>query len=270
MKYLKRALIITTVLNSSLTNAEDFKKIFDNTTQSVKEVCSTDSDGSVNVATRCHYDLIDIPFIAYAADPKIKRKATEVTDIISPVHNIFKRKDAVYVVFQHALAEVSYDMADGRSNLTVFQPSDDTLKKYGFGTSWLAKTTSLSKEVPEFGGFKVGDRFCLNKPPSEGFPVGIPVKITHLFNNENYAVVDSVSSGFLGFGNVINFHFTDFASLVACSDKPSLDPAKSINTSAPVVQEDLSINTLHSEKDAVLPVENAPIAPQQSTPAVTK
>lgn len=251
MKYIYCSLIFTIAANSEFLFAEDFKKIHDNITDKVVEVCSVDADGTLNIASRCVYNWIDIPIISYAADPKLKRRPTEVTEIITPVHNIFRRKDAVYAVFQHSLVEISYGMADGKSSITIFQPSGETLQKYTQDSTWLAKTSSLGTEVDEVDGYKKGDKFCLRQSPYEGYPIGLPVKITHLFNTDHFAVVDTQSTGFLGMGYTLKFYFTALSNLMKCEDKSTLDPRNLTKISLPVNNDDVKINNQQSPKEKI-------------------
>jgi hypothetical protein len=258
MKYFYGTLVLSIALSSQPSGAEEYRKIHDNLTHKVVEVCATDPDGTLTIATRCHYNLIDIPIISYAADPKLKRKATDVTEIITPVHNI-RNKDSVYAVFEHSLVEVTYGMANGTSSIIIDQPSGEALQKYSNNSNWLVGTAALGTEVTEVDGKKVGDKFCLKHSP-EPFPDGLPVKITHLFNKDHFAVIDTISDGFLGFGNVLKFEFTELSNLVACGDKPSLDPLKNVSTSAPKVSEDLQVNGLTGPK------EGAALAPSTTVP----
>jgi len=242
-----------TFITSQHACAEDFKKIHDNIKNRVVEICSVDSDGTLNVAGRCVYNLVDIPFIAYRADPKLKRKPTEVTEIVTPI-NTFRDKNSVYAIFNHALVEINYGMADGRSNIIVYKTSDETLRKYSPTSGWIVNNTQLATEVNEISGYKLGDQFCLARSPA-GYPDGLPVKITHLFNKDRYAVVDTISKGFLGMGNTFSFHFTEFSNLIKCegTQKLTLNPTEVINTSAPGNELDIKINNQQTPKEIIEP-----------------
>lgn len=266
MKYLYSSLLLMGLITWRTSLAEDFKKIHDNIKNRVVEVCSVDPDGTLNVAVRCVYNLVDIPFIAYRADPKIKRKPNEVTEIITPI-NTFRNESSVYAVFNHALVEINYGMADGRSNIIVYRPSDETPRKFSPTSGWIVDNKELGNEVNEISGYKVGDHFCLAHSP-DGYPKGIAVKITHLFNKDHYAVVDTVSDGFLGMGNTFKFYFTEFSNLVKCEEdeKLTLDPAEVIKTSAPINDQDPRVNNQQTPKEKI---ESTTATPASQSPSAT-
>lgn len=250
MKHIYCSLVLTFVLHSESVFSEEPTKIHDKVRGEVVELCSKNPDGTYTVAIRCKYDWLDMPFIAYRADQKQIRKPSEVSEIITPIHSR-RSKDSVYAIFQKALVEVKYSTIDGRSSIFVYQPSDETPHKFSSGSGWLVDTSALATEVNEVDGFKKGDTFCLKQSP-EGYPNGLPVKIARLFSKVPYAVVDTVNEGFLGMGNTFSGHFTNRSNLIAC-EKPSLDPAKAVNTSAPIVQEDVKIFNQQTPKEVVAP-----------------
>jgi hypothetical protein len=235
------------LLNSPLCSAADFKKIYDNINQRVIEVCSTNTDGSMNVAIRCHYDWIDIPFISYAADPKLKRTSKELTEIITPIHTM-KTKDSVYGIFRHALVEINYGMANNISSVILLKPSDETPRSYKSLSGWVINNDDLGREVNEVQGHKKGDVLCLKESP-DGYRNGLQVKITKLFDQDHYAVVDTVDEGILGMGNTFKFHYTDLSNLVTCN----LDPAKAITTFAPALSQDIKVNNQTTPKAVTMP-----------------
>lgn len=256
MKYVCNFIAIMAFSISQFANAEDFKKIHDNINNRVVEICSVDSDGTLNVAGRCVYNLVDIPFIAYLADPKLKRKPTEVTQIVTPINTI-RDENSVYAIFNHALVEINYGMADGRSNIIIFKTSGETLRKYSPTSGWLVNNSELATEVNEINGYKLGDEYCLAKSP-RGYPNGLPVKITHLFSKDRYVVVDTISNGFLGMGNTFKFHYTEFSNLTKCetTQKLTLNPTEVINTSPPGNEIDIKINNQKAPKSITEPADN--------------
>lgn len=247
-------LVLITTLSSNLALADDFKKVHDNIKNRIVEVCSEESDGTITTAVRCKYNLADIPFIARRADPIVKHNKNEVTEITSPIHTV-RNSNSVYAIFNHALVEIIYSMADGRSNIMVYQPSDETPRKYSPVSGWIVGTNNLATEVDQIEGYKKGDKFCLKKSPTP-YPDGLPVKITHLFNKDRYVAVDTVSDGFLGMGNTFKFYYTELSNLVKCEkdakDKITLDPKQMIKTSAPQDSQDVKINTQQDPKENTL------------------
>ena len=251
MKNIYCSLMLTFAFSSQLGAAEEFKKIHDKVRGQAVELCSKNPDGTFTVAIRCKYDWLDMPFIAYQVDQKQVRKPSEVSEIITPIHSK-RTKDSVYAIFQKALVEVNYSTADGRSSIFVYNPSGETPHKFSSGSGWLVETSALATEVNEVPGFKKGDTFCLKESP-EGYPQRLQVKIKRLFNQEHYAVVDTLNEGFMGMGNTFTDHFTDLGNLIACSEKPNLDPAKAINTSAPKSVEDVKIFNQQAAKEITAP-----------------
>lgn len=256
MKYAYCSLVVSVFLTSALAFAEEPKKIFDNIRNEVVELCSTDPDGTVTVAIRCKYDWLDMPFVAYRVDQKQKRAPSEVTEIITPVDRS-KTKNSKYGIFKGALVHINYGLADGRSSIYIYTPSDKTPHKFSAGSGWMVATNSLGTEVDEVGGFKKGDKFCLKQSPT-GYPNGIPVIITRLFNKDNFAIVDTESKGLLGMGNTFSFHLTSLSNLVECADKITLDPNQVTKTSAPTLPVDIKINNRQAPK---IPLNEGAVAP---------
>jgi hypothetical protein len=247
MKYIYSTLMLSLIFSASSAFAEDEKLFLDTITNAVVKVCSTNPDGSLHVSERCENTWVANLGLSQPK-PFYDRKTTELTAVtkLQQGMHIYNRKEARYVLFQHALAETTFDTEDGRSSVTIAIPSGESQNKYADGTEWIVNKNDLGTEVQEVPGFKVGDTYCLNRPPFEGFPSGIPVKITHLFSKDHFAVIDSVSKGFLGFGNIFKFYYTGLGSLVKCQDdkiqeKESLDPAKHIKTAAPASDKDLKV-----------------------------
>lgn len=249
MKYIYSFLLISFALGSTFANAEELKKIYDKINQKVVEICSTNPDGSMQVSGRCVYNWIDLPI--FFADSKVKRSSSDLTEIITPIHTI-RNEDSVYAIFQHTLVEINYGLADGRSNIIIYKKSNESMNKFTTNSGWMVSTKDLALEVNEIPGYKKGDNFCLKKSP-DGYPNGLAVKITRLFSNDHYAVVDTVSEGVLGMGNTFKSHYTDLNNLVACEDKSPLDPTKIIKTSAPASTQDIKVYDQTSPKDVPLP-----------------
>ena len=265
MKKLYTFLAFTLLLSAPLVSAEEFKKIYDNVKERVVEICSVDADGTMNVAQRCHYDWMDIPFISYATDPKIKRKPSELTEIVTPVHTR-RDKNSVYGVFQNTLVEQRFGMANNTSEIIVYQASEESKNKYAYNTIWLINNDDFSKEVDSVPGYKKEDIFCLKKSP-EGYRDNLAVKIKRLFDKEKYAVVDTVDQGIINMGS-FESHFTSLDNLVACQGKPTLDPVKEIKTSAPAIIHDLKVNDQTSAKE--VSSDELVSAPDQATNVIGK
>lgn len=251
MKIAYCSLMLVTALGAQIALADDYRKIYDNTAKRLVEVCSEEADGTLTIAIRCHYNLIDLPFLMRPGDPIIKRKKTETTELSSGPN-----ENSVYAIFNHALVGINYTMVDGRASVMIYQPSQETSRKYSPGDSWIAKAEDIALEVDEVDGYKKGDVFCLKNPPYH-FPEGLLVKITHLFGKEHYATVDTVSDGVLGMGNVLKHYFTSFDRLIKCENSPqeklTFDPNQAIKTSAPQAIDDIKVNTLQGPKENTSP-----------------
>lgn len=268
MNYKLYSLMLVTALSSKLALAEDFKKVHDNIKNRVVEVCSEGSDGTITTAVRCKYNLVDIPFIARKADPIVKHNKNDVTEITSPVHTI-RDENSVYAIYDHTLVEIIYSMADGRSSVMVYQPSDESPRKFSPNSGWLIGTKDLATEVDQIEGYKKDDTFCLKKSPHP-YPDGLAVKITRLFSKDRYVVVDTVSKGFLGMGNTFQSYYTELSNLTKCEeqakDKITLDPKQMIETSAPKIGEDTKINTQQDPKEN----SSSPASAEQNGSAIFK
>lgn len=210
------------------------------------------------MAQRCHYRWIDIPIISYAADPKIKRKPSELTEIVTPVHSR-RDKNSVYGVFQNTLVELQFGMANNTSEVIIYQPSAESKVKYATNTSWIINNDDFSKEVDAVPGYKKEEVFCLKKSP-DGYRDNLAVKIKRLFDKEKYAVVDTVDQNLINMGS-FESHFTSLDNLVACQGMPTLDPVKEIRTSAPTIGHNLKINDQMLPKD-ISAVEQIPTKDQ--------
>jgi hypothetical protein len=149
---------------------------------SLYQVCSVDTDGTLNLSFDCNPDLLTRVF---GAGEIFKRKPDQVFELTTPLNPTYG-ENVVNVTYDHTLFALEYSANNGRSAVIVTSPTSDSPQKFLNRSGWLMNTSSLATEVQEVNGLKVGDTVCVKIGDHD-----VPALISKLFKNGQELIIRS-------------------------------------------------------------------------------
>lgn len=273
MKFICSLLIFAIV--SSATFAKDFKKVYIDKINDVCEICSPNPDGTLDVAYLCKDGgPLKKPHGVYRPSD-VTEITTWITDR-SPGYN----STTVLGTYDQALVGINFATVDGRSGITIFRPSEETKRKNKAYDGLMVNTRDIGTSVSEKNGYKVGDKICVAEDDDNGWrgqggdlvwKKGTHVKITHLFDKDNFAVIELRDANWID-SIFARPRFVPLSNLVACTERarPALDPNQLIKNSSG--KDDISIvdkslkNSPKEITDSVINSCDAGIIPRPGCP----